>query len=104
MIWISCAVKNRPFAVSHSCHSGTRRQTKGTHNLNGNFLCLSSPSATFPLQHGGFVPCEWLAAKGLLVAYPTCHPTHQTLCASLYTYFVQLELVSPNGCVSSCYI
>ena len=103
MIWISCAVKNRPFAVSHSCGSGTR-QTKGTHNLNGNFLCLSSPSATFALQHGGYVPREWLAAKGLLVAYTTCHPTHQTLHASLHTYFVQLELVSPNGCVSSCYI
>ena len=26
--------------------------------LNGNFLCLSCPSVTFALQHGGFVPCE----------------------------------------------
>ena len=34
--------------------------------LNGNFLCLSCPSATFPLQHGDFVPREWLAAKGPL--------------------------------------
>ena len=34
--------------------------------LNGNFLSLSCPSATFALQHGGFVPREWLAAKGLL--------------------------------------
>ena len=34
--------------------------------LNGNLLCLSCPSATFALQHGGFVPREWLAAKGLL--------------------------------------
>ena len=33
-----------------------------------NFLCLSSPSATFALQHGGFVPREWLAAKGLCLA------------------------------------
>ena len=33
--------------------------------LNGNFLCLSCPSATFPLQHGGFVPREWLATKTL---------------------------------------
>ena len=38
--------------------------------LNGNFLCLSCPSATFALQHGGFVPREWLAAKGLLVTVP----------------------------------
>ena len=33
--------------------------------LNGNFLQLSCPIATFPLQQGDFVPCEWLAAKGL---------------------------------------
>ena len=30
-------------------------------------FCLSCPdSATFALQHGSFVPREWLAAKGLL--------------------------------------
>ena len=29
-------------------------------------FCLSCPSATFALQHGGFAPREWLAAKGLL--------------------------------------
>ena len=34
--------------------------------LNGNFLCLSCPSATLALQYGGFVPRDWLAAKGLL--------------------------------------
>ena len=35
--------------------------------LNGNFLCLSCPcNVTFALQHGGFVPREWPAAKGLL--------------------------------------
>ena len=26
---------------------------------------LSCPSAAFPLQRGGFLPREWLAAKGL---------------------------------------
>ena len=36
-------------------------------NLNGNFLCLSCPSATFALQHGGFVPCKWLAATGVFL-------------------------------------
>ena len=55
---------NRPFAASHS--RGTKlprwRATKG---LNGNFLCLSCPRATFALQYSGFVPREWLAAKGL---------------------------------------
>ena len=34
---------------------------------NGNFLCSSCPSATFALQHGGFVPRGGLAAKGLLL-------------------------------------
>ena len=28
-------------------------------------FCLSCPSATFAHQHGGFVPREWLPAKGL---------------------------------------
>ena len=67
--------RNRPFAVSHS--RGTkppRWRTKvvlGQNKqktyiiLNGNFLCLSCPSATFALQHGGFVPPEWLTEKGL---------------------------------------
>ena len=27
-------------------------------------FCLHCPSATFALQYGGFVPREWLAAKG----------------------------------------
>ena len=29
-------------------------------------FCLSCPSATFAVQRCGFVPREWLAAKGLL--------------------------------------
>ena len=41
------------------------RQTKGMLILRGNFLCLSCPYSTFTLQHGGIVPREWLAAKGL---------------------------------------
>ena len=28
-------------------------------------FCLSCPSSTFALQRGGFLPREWLAAKGL---------------------------------------
>ena len=39
--------------------------------LNGNFLCLSYPSATFAIQDCSFVPCEWLAAKGLFTCYLT---------------------------------
>ena len=67
---------NRPFAASHSRGTKPRRwrakvalgqdKQKTYIILNGNFLCLSCPSATFALQHGGFVPREWLAAKGLL--------------------------------------
>ena len=68
---------NRPFAATHL------RSTKPPHwrvkvalgqgkqkiyiTWNGNFLSLSCPSATFALQHGGFVPREWIAAKGLLL-------------------------------------
>ena len=69
---------NRPFAASHSRGTKPPRwrakvalgqdKQKTYIILNGNCLCLSSPSATFALQHGGFVPREWLAAKGLLLS------------------------------------
>ena len=65
-----------PFAASHSrgtkpprwrAKAALRQDKQKTYIiLNGNFPCLSCPSATFSLQHGGFVPREWLAAKGLL--------------------------------------
>ena len=67
------SIKNRPFAASHS--SGTKlpcwrakltlgQDKQKTYIIwNGNFLCLSCPNATFALQHGGFLPREWLAAK-----------------------------------------
>ena len=60
---------DRPFAAFHS--RGTKLpcwnakvvlgqdQQKAHIILNGNFLCLSCPSATFASQHGGFVPREW---------------------------------------------
>ena len=38
-------------------------KTKDVDNFNGDFLCLPCPTATFALQHGGFVPREWLSAK-----------------------------------------
>ena len=43
-----------------------RSETRQTKSSLQTFLCLFCPSATFALQHGGFVPREWLAAKGLL--------------------------------------
>ena len=66
---------NRPFAAFHS--RGTKPpcwdakvalgqdQQQADIILNGNFLCLSCPSAMFASPHGGFVPREWKAAKGL---------------------------------------
>ena len=76
--WILCSeTLNRPFAASHSRGTkpprwrakvalGQDKQKTNYIILDGNFLCLSCPSATFALQYGGFVPREWLAAKGLL--------------------------------------
>ena len=69
--------ENRPFAACHSrstkspCRDAKvalgQDQQKAYIILNGNFLCLSCPSATFASRHGGFVPREWQAAKDLLV-------------------------------------
>ena len=45
-------------------------------------FCLSCPSATFALQRSGFVPREWLAAKGLLLTttrmFYMRHPSSHT--------------------------
>ena len=56
--------------VVQNRHAGEQKsqwdKTNKTYMIwNGNFLCLSCPGATFALQRGGFVPREWLAAKGL---------------------------------------
>lgn len=77
---------NRPFASSHS--RGTKppseepethweRTNKGLTTLNevSSSLFLS-PSASFVLQHGSFVPHEWQAAKGLL--------SHDRVCPCKY--------------------
>ena len=68
------ALCSQPFTCCKTAtlESKSRTGTRQTilHNFKWlNFLCLSSPSATFALQHGGFEPREWLAAKGLLLAY-----------------------------------
>ena len=67
---------NRPFAASHSRGTkppcwraevalGQDKQRKLPLKIMYAFkFCWSCPSATFALQHGGFVPCEWLATKG----------------------------------------
>ena len=55
--------------VVQNRHAGEQKSHwDKTYIINGNFLCLSCPSATFSLQHGSFVPHEWLATKGLLHA------------------------------------
>ena len=67
---------NRPFAASHSRGTkppcwratvalGQGKQIKLPFQIVYVF-CLSCPSATFALQRGGFVPREWIAAKGQL--------------------------------------
>ena len=86
---------NRPFAASHSrstkpprwrAKAALRQDKQRTYIiLNCNFLCLSCPSATFVLQHGGFVPREWLAAKGLLA---------QTTFFKMYCYLPVIRLVN----------
>ena len=74
---------DRPFAAFHSrgakppCWDAKvalgQDQQKVYIILNGNCFCLSCPSATFASQHGGFVPREWKAAKGLLRRH-SLHP------------------------------
>ena len=84
--WMSVCDRNLPneqqigplqlaIHVVQNHHAGEQKSlwdktTKRHTILNGNFLCLSCPSATFALQHGGCVPREWLAAKGLLMLTP----------------------------------
>ena len=50
-------VQNRQAGEQKSHWDKTKKQ-KTEIILNGNFLCLSCPSATFALQHGGFVTGE----------------------------------------------
>ena len=69
-------VFNRPVAASHSRGTkppcwrakvalGEHKKRKLPFKIMSAF-CWSCASATFALQYGGFVPREWLAAKGLL--------------------------------------
>ena len=55
----------------HNCHAGEQKwhwdkTNTGNYHLKLRMPFLPCPSATFALQQGGFVPPEWLAAKGLL--------------------------------------
>ena len=62
--------------VVQNRHVGTQKSHWGkTNNIiwNSNFLCSSCTSVTFASQHGGFVPREWKAAKGLLRRH-SLHP------------------------------
>ena len=76
-ILTSISKNNRPFAASHSRRTkrpywrakealGQDKQRKLLFKIMYAF-CLSCLSAFFALQHGGFVPRERLAAKGLLL-------------------------------------
>ena len=46
--------------VVQNRHAGTQKS-----HLKLCAFCFSVPSATFASQHGGFVPREWQAVKGL---------------------------------------
>ena len=66
--------------------------------LNSNFLCVSCPSASLALQHGGFVPREWLVAKGLgivffcLLCLPLAILHYMLLCST-----VQVKSLHPSN-------
>ena len=53
-------------------------------------FCWSCPSATFASQHGGFVPREWQATKGLFILGPGRHVK------SLYKACHLLEVATPG--------
>ena len=56
--------------VYNKGHQKSRENTREIWLSEGAFMyvfCLSCPSATFALQHGGFAPHEWLAAEGQLL-------------------------------------
>ena len=53
-------------------------------------ICWSCPSATFASQHGGFVPREWQATKGLFILGPGRHVK------SLYKACHLLEVATPG--------
>ena len=61
--------------------------------LNSN--CLSCPSASFALQHGGFVPREWLFAKGLIHCLLLL--TLVILHFMLLCFMVQVKLLYPSN-------
>ena len=53
-------------------------------------FCLSCPSATFAHQYSGFVPREWLPAKGLFKSLPVCQSTIPTVSLPVINQATQL--------------
>ena len=87
---------NRPFSASHSGGTkppcwrakvalGQDKQRKLPFKIMYVF-CLFCPSATFVLQRGGFVPREWLTAKGLFRHVSACL---QIFCLKLTPCYLQ---------------
>ena len=89
---------NRPFSASHS--GGTKppcwrakvaleqdKQRKLPFKIMYVF-CLFCPSATFVLQRGGFVPREWLTAKGLF--------RHVSACLQIFCLNLRLVIYNEN--------
>ena len=77
--------------------TGTEKAKSSLH-LAWLVLCLSSPSASLALQYGGFVPREWLRAKGLLPCKKAVDSKHAEpsqgylVCAALQTVTPILSL------------
>ena len=60
-------------------------------------FCLSCPSATFALQHGGFVPREWLSAKGLLLIFCRAPSSLRYTLAPQQTIFTRKSAFQRRG-------
>ena len=74
--------------------TGTSKTNKENYHLKLCMSCLSCLSAAFAPQRGGFVPREWLAAKGLLLIIKKCVEAFELSCGRDESYGkVQIYLV-----------
>ena len=101
----------KPFAASHSPPCWRAKVALGQDKqkanivLNGDFLCLSHPSLTFALQHGSFVPREWLAAKGAIWRPEQCMHMYVKICLVIPWQSPPTQTVQPFELVKSgCFL
>ena len=61
------------YAMLESKSLTGKRQTRSSYNLKYcNLLWFSPPNMSLVLQRGSFVPCEWLAAIGIICCFNLC--------------------------------